>query len=352
MNNNRPEIVDSFPEKCIPSRNVLWLFLFLAMCLAEVNANASLYVNQWHQDYPSAASYNNRIIRSRHSLLSTQNEPFHHDLVVSVARKAPKRSRSLASTKPSSRVSFDRLRPKEKVFTGTMRVLTDALGDYILGFCAGYAAGAIVGLPALIFRPAGTGTSQILSTEIKGRLGRMDVRSLRWALGLGEILGTFKGCDTAVHLIRYPKKDEWNQVFGCASAGAILARNREYCIVACSCDPSSTSPYFLTFPCHSCRGPDGNGTGGASLGCCNLRFGNDRPPSSIEIQGTRVLPSKIWAKSMVTKVLQMLANPLLPCILLCNRPFLPNSFYRDIGQSSCLILVLRRFSSLLQSASF
>jgi hypothetical protein len=221
--------VASYPDKCRQSRRtLLCIFLFLALCIAAVDANASLYVNHWHQDHPSAASYKSRIIRSRrNSLLSKQNDPFRHHLVVPAARKT---STLLRSTKRSSQVSFDRLRPKERVLRGTLRVLTDTLGDYIIGFCAGYAIGTVVGIPTFLFRPAGSGPYKMLSTEIKGRMGRLNVRSLQWALGLGEIVGTFRGCDTALHLIRYPKRDRWNQVYGCASAGAILARNREYLI--------------------------------------------------------------------------------------------------------------------------
>lgn len=221
MNNNNFTLDRHYLDKCILSRSALCLLLFLVLGIAETKASASLYVDHWHQDYPFAASYNNRIVRSRRSLLSVQNDNLHHGLVVPAARKTTIRSPSFASD------SFDRLRPEQKVVTGTVRVLTDALGDFIVGFCAAYAVGTVVGLPDFVFRPFGTGTSR-LSLEIQGRLRRMNVRSLRWALSVGEVLGTFRGCDTAVNLIRYPRRDRWNAVYGCASAGAILARNREY----------------------------------------------------------------------------------------------------------------------------
>ena len=220
-------------ESCVISRSVLLLLLFVTLCVAQVRANVSQYVNHWHQDYPSTLAYNSRIIRSRRDLLSNQNECFHFDLVVPAARK----SRSLALKKGNPRRLLSLNVRTDDFFAGTRRVLTDALGDYIFGFCTGYVAGAISGLPALLFGPtpaaAGLRTSSqfFLSPEITGRLGQMNFRSLQWALWLGEVMGTLRGCDTAVRLIRYPKNDVWNQVYGCSTAGAILARNRKYSIV-------------------------------------------------------------------------------------------------------------------------
>ena len=70
-----------------------------------------------------------------------------------------------------------------------------------------------------------------MAAELKGRLARLNVRSNRWALWLGEVLGTFRGCGVAVELIRYPKRDVWNPTLGCATAGAVLCRNRKFYFV-------------------------------------------------------------------------------------------------------------------------
>ena len=207
------------------NRNIL-LNLFVVILpvvnILVVTANPSLYVTRWHPDHPFAESHNARMAPSRYNMVTRRSVQTYHDQVVPATRKSRK------NRQPASR---KQIHPNGRFLSGSREVLLNTLHDYVLGFCAGYATGALVGLPTLIFRPVGN--RMTLVSQINGRLSRMNVRSLQWGLCLGEVLGTFKGCDTAVGLIRYPKRDEWNQVYGCASAGAFLARKRKLDIHCC-----------------------------------------------------------------------------------------------------------------------
>lgn len=208
--------------------NALCYLVVLLRVVSRTAATASFYVNHWHQYSPSATSYNQRIIRSRRSLTNGENSELHGDAILVAARRTPsKRPQTTASLARSTRFDRHNRSTPDMIVTGTFHVLKDALADYILGFCVGYAVGSLVGIPALLFGPSGP-SSHAVSAELKSRLARLNSRSFRWALGWGEVLGTFKGCDTAVQLIRYPKRDIWNPVLGCATAAAVLTRGREY----------------------------------------------------------------------------------------------------------------------------
>ena len=271
-----------------------WLVTFLVVNSLGVMANASLNSNGW-SPIPTVpiTSFDSREVRFQRSILTQQNVqqvPVYHSrdctLVIPVARKSTTGRLSFSGRKKSKSKlveSFDRLGPTQKFLVGMGQVLKDTLSHYAIGFCAGYAVGSLVGIPAFLFRPTTSpGVTEPISREINYRLSRMNVRSLRWGQSLGEVLGIFKGCDTAVRLIRYPKQDEWNYVYGCASAGALLARNRTFFDILailgyswwtrkCHWKNISLSFFLVRLDPWICRGTLGDGSSSVTLGNRNIR---------------------------------------------------------------------------------
>lgn len=207
--------------------------LIVVKSLGGVMANASVNSNCWDPatNPVPMTSFDSRALRSKLAILTQQtiqqvsvNNNRDYSVTIPVARKI-----TAGRQRQPFFTSNDRLLgPTETFLVRTGKALTDTLSHYVVGFCAGYAVGALVGLPALLFRPSPTTASLTVPTsrEINNRLRRINIQSLQWGQSLGEVWGIFKGCDTAVRFIRYPKQDEWNYVFGCASAGALSARNQ------------------------------------------------------------------------------------------------------------------------------
>ena len=188
------------------TRTFVFGVLSLLLNAVEVKANASLYSHHWHRDSHLSVTYSDRISRSRTSLALKQNRGW------SLLSNDRKRL-CLNSTPPRS---FDRMKPTEKIVAGTVQVLANVIEDYIIGFCIGLTAGAIFELPRALLYSSGERAGNELSA-----------RAFLWARQTGEFLGCFRGCATTVRLIRSPRRDDWNLVYGCASAGAIIGRNRK-----------------------------------------------------------------------------------------------------------------------------
>lgn len=228
-----PTIPPSFRRALMTSfRDIVTCIFVLLFSDTKVKASASWYMNECHKDNLSV-SYASRTRGQNKGLFMPQKNL---------------QRRRLNSTPPRS---FDRMRPGEKMVSGTVRVLADALEDYILGFCLGCTAGAIFGLPGTILGSSGE------------RVGtKLGARSLVWAKQTGEFMGCFRGCATAVRLIRSPKRDNWNIVYGCASAGAFLGRHRKSlpCIVFVSIYPCFLRSYHFLFANAAIEGPVGMAT--------------------------------------------------------------------------------------------
>jgi hypothetical protein len=124
-------------------------------------------------------------------------------------------------------VSFNDLNPIGKVVAGATQIAVTTVLEYAQGFFGGLALGTAVGFPGLLFRPIEPGVSQLFMTEMKGRMGRMNSRSLTWAKSWGSISAAFGGFKIAVKVIRNGKEDEWNQILSSAAAGAFFARAGE-----------------------------------------------------------------------------------------------------------------------------
>jgi hypothetical protein len=188
------------------SRGFTASIVFLLFRAIGVKANASFYSRHWHHASPNSAFYRDRITQSRASLALRRKR-------VSYLMSDSRKRQCLNSTPPRS---FDRMKPPEKMVSGTVRVLADALEDYIVGFCIGITVGAGLEFPRVVLRSSG----KRAGTELGARL-------LVWAHQTGEFFGCFRGCATAVRLVRSPKRDDWNLIYGCATAGAIINRNRK-----------------------------------------------------------------------------------------------------------------------------
>ena len=180
---------------------VAWLFSSV-----EVKANASLYSHEWHPDSQLSATYMNRIAQSSTSLALNKHGGW--------SRPSDNRKRFYLNRPPPR--SFDRMNPAEKIVSGPFRVFVDGIEDYFVGFCIGLTAGALFELPKALLRSSGERAADELGA-----------RALLWARQTGEFMGSFRGCATAVRLVRSPKRDDWNIVYGCATAGAFMGRNRK-----------------------------------------------------------------------------------------------------------------------------
>lgn len=121
-------------------------------------------------------------------------------------------------------VSFGDLSPVGKVIAGTTQVVVTTALDFIAGFFTGYFMGTVVGVPGLLFSPLEPGVPKIFMTEMKGRLGRMNSRSMSWGTGWGGMSAAFGGFKAGVLVLRDGKYDTWNEIFSSAAAGAYFAR--------------------------------------------------------------------------------------------------------------------------------
>ena len=115
-----------------------------------------------------------------------------------------------------------------KFFRGTIYLTKAVVREYILGFSLGYAGGTLIGIPALILDPVKPQVAKTLAREIEDRLLRMNAGSCHLAFYLGGTVATFKACETLIKILRYPNHNgKWNEVLGCAGAGAFFARTGE-----------------------------------------------------------------------------------------------------------------------------
>lgn len=124
-------------------------------------------------------------------------------------------------------VTFDDLGPTGKVIARATQIAVTTLMEYASGFFTGIFLGTAIGLPGLVFRPLEPGVPKFFMVEMRGRLGRMNSRSLTWAKGWGGISAAFGGFKVAVKVVRNGKEDDWNQILSSAAAGAFFARGGE-----------------------------------------------------------------------------------------------------------------------------
>ncbi|CAJ1966967.1 unnamed protein product [Cylindrotheca closterium] len=151
-----------------------------------------------------------------------------HSTATLVGRRKKKvaieESVSVPSTPEAPTVSFDDLSPVGKVIAGTTQIAVTTAMDFVSGFLSGYVLGTIVGVPMLLIKPLDSGVPRVFMTEVKGRLGRMNAKSMRWGTGWGGMSAAFGGFKTSVLVLRNGKHDSWNEVFSSAAAGAWFAR--------------------------------------------------------------------------------------------------------------------------------
>jgi hypothetical protein len=177
-----------------------------------------MYYNHWQMPTHQASAH-----RSRRSRLSSNYAAA--SFVARKKKKVPLRNPEPVAEVPV--VTFDDLSPIGKVVAGATQIAVTTVLEYASGFFSGLFLGSAVGLPGLLFRPIEPGVPQMFMTEMKGRLVRMNSRSLTWAKGWGGISAAFGGFKIAVRVIRNGKEDEWNQILSSAAAGAFFARGGE-----------------------------------------------------------------------------------------------------------------------------
>jgi hypothetical protein len=199
----------------------LRLFLLVA-CFHTISARNAMYYNHWQMPTHQASAH-----RSRRSRLSSNYAAA--SFVARKKKKVPLRNpEPVAEVTPQIPVvTFDDLSPIGKVVAGATQIAVTTVLEYASGFFSGLFLGSAVGLPGLLFRPIEPGVPQMFMTEMKGRLVRMNSRSLTWAKGWGGISAAFGGFKIAVRVIRNGKEDEWNQILSSAAAGAFFARGGE-----------------------------------------------------------------------------------------------------------------------------
>ena len=253
-----------------------WIYLgwfLLANSFSEVHASASLYHSKRYPHGPTgdSSSYIHRSNQSRRSKIFPGT--FYSQTRVSstavhlAARKEKTKEIAIAEPEASGprEVSFDDLGPVGKVVAASTELGVAILYNYCQGFLTGWIAGTLLGVPGLMFRPVERGVPQIFITELKGRLGRMNSRSVRFGKSFGGISAIFKGSDVAVRRFRYGKNDEWNDILGSAVAGAIFARkgkqgvSRTYGTMMGPLLSHSYLKYPQQIIVHIFRGPNGNG---------------------------------------------------------------------------------------------
>lgn len=204
--------------------------LLLLTYSSGVHASASLYYTQWHPYSASReSSYTDRLIRSRRSKTFPGTYSQGSSAVLLAARKERVKT-EVATSEPEvlkepQEVSFDDLGPVGKVVASTTELMVAIVINYVQGYLTGWLAGTFIGIPGLLFRPLEpAGVPQMFMTEFKGRLSRMNTRSVRFGKNFGGVSAIFKGSDVAIRRLRYGKNDEWNDVLGSALSGAIFAR--------------------------------------------------------------------------------------------------------------------------------
>eukprot|EP00980_Cylindrotheca_fusiformis_P009491 scaffold2074_cov100-Cylindrotheca_fusiformis.AAC.1 len=117
-----------------------------------------------------------------------------------------------------------RSRRSRKAVEGATHIAVTTLKEFASGFVTAFVAGTVVGTPAFLFKPVEKGAKQPLMTELKGRLVRMNSRSLAWALNWGGVCAAVGGFTAGVGLLRNGKEDGWTEILASAAAGAFLAR--------------------------------------------------------------------------------------------------------------------------------
>lgn len=215
-------------------RYLCWALLIVLPYVSMVRASANLYYNHWHLHSPARESQA-QLSRSRRARLlsksSTLSPMYPSPSALLVARKEkPKKKKEAAELQVSQEeeqpeYSFDDLGPVGKVVASATELGIAIALNYAQGYLTGWFAGTVIGIPGFLFRPVEPGVPQLFLTEVKGRLGRMNTRSVRFGKQFGGISAIFKGSDVFVRRLRYGKNDEWNDILGSAIAGAIFARN-------------------------------------------------------------------------------------------------------------------------------
>eukprot|EP00980_Cylindrotheca_fusiformis_P018497 scaffold6124_cov122-Cylindrotheca_fusiformis.AAC.16 len=206
----------------IPRPMIRLTIFLLFICAHTVSSSRVLYYN--HLQLPTqrqASAY-----RSRRSHLSRNSAAG-----VLVARKQKKTLKTDPEPEPvledvpeAPVITFDDLTPVGKVVAGITQIAVTTLLEFVSGFVTGLVVGTVVGTPGLLFRPLEPGVPKLFMTEMKGRLGRMNSRSLTWAKSWGGISAAFGGFKVGVRVLRNGKEDDWNQILSSAAAGAFFAR--------------------------------------------------------------------------------------------------------------------------------
>ena len=177
-----------------------------------------MYYSRWSfPTYP----YTNGSSRSRRSQLSKN---------YAVTAMAGRDKKVTAATKDSVQVvevpqiDANEFGPIGKVVFGVTQIAVTCIMEGCTGFLIGLVAGTLVGTPGLLFRPLEPGVPKVFMTEVKGRLSRMNTRSINWGKSWGGINAVFGGCGVTIRVIRGDKQDAWNNIFSTAAAGAFFSR--------------------------------------------------------------------------------------------------------------------------------
>lgn len=115
-----------------------------------------------------------------------------------------------------------------KILYGVTRVATTTLTEYCLGYTAGYLLGSVVGIPGLFFGKTSENAAATAMSKFRSRLGTMHTNNAKWGHDVGRFSAAFRGCETAVLLLRYEQNEEWSRVMAQPLAGAFLSRKGMY----------------------------------------------------------------------------------------------------------------------------
>jgi hypothetical protein len=190
-----------------------------------------MYYNHWNSfpNSPLTNPYSSpSSSRSRRSRLSVSQQDY--AVATLVARREKKstkiKSRQVVAEAPPQApdISFADLGPVGRVVAGITQIATTTAMEYCSGFFAGLFLGTAAGVPGFLFRPLTPEAPKMILTELGGRFGRMNARSLKWGRSWGGISAAFGGFKVAVSVIRDGKEDDWNQILSSAAAGAFFAR--------------------------------------------------------------------------------------------------------------------------------
>jgi hypothetical protein len=132
-----------------------------------------------------------------------------------------------------------------KTVAALIEIAIASTTDFISGFCFGYGAGVITGLPSLIFGSSTNGPPpvnrvpqmmpQAIMNEIQCRVNHMHGKSYRWAKEWGQISAIFTASRVSIELLRQfgpgsnahlAENDDWTAILSSMTAGALLARSK------------------------------------------------------------------------------------------------------------------------------